>query len=1438
MEEKAKKTAEEKRKASESLETVDELLEHSEELGVDLGEAKVLADEAKKKIEDREWKEGAEIVEQAIEILRGAYSQRLEELIDGTKEIHELIDNEDKCQGSSEHIKKAGDLAKEDKFKEALDIAKEALDLSRLEIQDKIRDDITTVESLVMTLEDKGRDTSEVDELLSKTKELMDEGDLIEAVTIVNGCMEKLNTDISEYILERKETLEKLEKIVRESGGNTTDVEKMISKLSVQAKNADFDGAQDIMRQTQDLLDDSLEDVVESKFKEIKEAMDEAREIEADLEPVNSQVELAKKLQEEGHYSEAYNALEEGLEKLSEAKFHKVLQTIAESRENFIKAKEMGIEISEPMNLLSKARDDLKEGNHKGALEWARAGRNKVKELVKDYDETEARIEKSLNLIDELKELNIELKGASDLIVDAEASFSDRDYANAMAKLDEFDEYAEKAAYDKIMEMIEEFEMNLLTCENMGINVIEYSDNLEKAIAQVKSGLYPEAGRIAMENSGELREIIIEGIDERYDNLKDIIKKIKKEATPDEDLSDLEDLEKELKVIDESLDKGLYRDAHTIIKELSEKLESWQVGEADGVLSKAKDVLELAVKLDVDGIDVPHYQDMIKEAEEELTKEEYTSTINISTSIIEEINEQIRKISEEDFAKAKMEVVKAKKAGVSIEDMRKKLIECKKFIRDEDYHKSIKLSMSIQEEAAIQREKRKRSYEMISNISNELTRLRREEGLSEVGPAKHILLKAKDSFQNRDYSQAEKLAEQAVLKIKELEGKHNYEMESERLKDLISDAESIGVEHSEAEGILEENIRNANRGEYEVAAKNIKEAYDRLTDALEDYVKPELDKTRDIINSADEINIDVSEPKKKLKEAHSYWTNKEYKTAISKIEECRNDIEEIRNKSRKAASEVKRVKERIIEAKDLNANVSEAESILGKAIDSLKKDDYDTAISETLKAEKNISEAEKDRVERLLSTFETKISDIRRQGVNTALADNLLKRAEKAMEKGNYKESINLAMQSEGELERIELQQDISKRSISATNEKLVEAKERGIIVDEAEKLLRQARQAYQGGFYVKAFDSAIKSGDTLNKTTKSYESSKQLLELIKIAVEGAEYLGLDVEAGKEDLEAGNRAFERGRYTKALMSARQSEQKILSLKTKVSEAITETEELMVKLKGLNQDVGDSEELIKKAKLSSGMGEILESLASIKKAHEELGGEDLSEYTRYVDEVNNLLESAKKFGADVGETKTLLSEATSLESSDISKAKDKAFEALEAVEKVLEPNSPHIEVDVEGRLLPDGWSKLNITIKNIGNGVGRSLSLEFDGCEQKDFELQDMIKAGEEISCEVELKPLGDTVKIFGTVERVFDGKTIGDHVEVKPSESSFEIKKSSGNLKCLVCKGSIKEGLEMIECACGQTYHKPCGERAKECEKCGSSFSEKKVASKRVALKL
>ena len=67
-----------------------------------------------------------------------------------------------------------------------------------------------------------------------------------------------------------------------------------------------------------------------------------------------------------------------------------------------------------------------------------------------------------------------------------------------------------------------------------------------------------------------------------------------------------------------------------------------------------------------------------------------------------------------------------------------------------------------------------------------------------------------------------------------------------------------------------------------------------------------------------------------------------------------------------------------------------------------------------------------------------------------------------------------------------------------------------------------------------------------------------------------------------------------------------------------------------------------------------------------------------------------------------------------------------------------------------------------------------------------------------------------------------------EYLKSPPSEDELVAERMVARtfIRCNICLGSIKEGMDMIKCSCGKEYHRTCGERFGKCPDCDVVFSE------------
>lgn len=1442
MEKKAKDTAEKKKGANKKLEKADGLLKISEDIGLDFEEAEELIEEGKEKLDKKNFDEALNTLGEAIENLRQTNLDYIDNRLSHIEDFLNTVGKSRKYKSLRDKMEEARELIKKDEFSKAHDKTKDINQKAEQIMEQGLEGDFSKIGSLMEIVEERGKDKEKVEEIYSDARYALEGGEYERAMDLINECKtilgEKIKDDLDEMIQE----LEKERNQLKDEGEEIDDITENLNRARELEEGGEYQEALDIVQKTSDRIDDKVKGLVNKKLNIFKDQIKEAEDIGASLAEVEGTAKKVGSMIEEGNLAKANTLLDEAFEKVEDAKFQKVLKTIAESKEDFIKAKDIGSDIGEPMKLLNKARDSLRDGDYRSALKWAKAGREKVKELVGEHESIEEKITERNEYIDKLSEkIDINFVASQNLLTEAQELLENNEYDEVNNKIEELDEKINKTAYEGLMDIIESVEVTLLTAEDIEINIDQYRNKLEESIEKTKENEFLEAADNSFEIRDNLHKTIDEELNSRIEKMEDRISSVF--GNIDKDVEDR--VERFLEESKNSLEDASYRDSWEFISKAEKELEMTQKAKAEEYFEKASDLIDIVSTLEVEGINVDDLEDRIQKSEKLLDEKNFAESIEKSDNIVDRLNSKLDQKADDLFSEAKREVLKAKKIGINIEDSRERLIECKRKIKKKDYAEAIRIAYDIRENNKKERKRRNSINEYITNVMNELSELKKKEKASEMKEAKDVLKEAKEEVKNENYSRAKNLAEEARNKIDEIKGREAINDQIEEIHEQMAKIKGMNVEFKDYDD-CSEKIERAGElvgmGKNKKALNNIKYVRERINNHIEGTIKNKIGDIKGKLNDLEGIGIDFSRSKDLLDEARSLFDDEWYWEAWDKLEQAEENIEDKRKKSKKARDELKNVKEIIQEAKSINTKVKEPEQIIGKVEDAIEENDYEYALEELELAKRKVRNAEKKRVKKILNTFRKKIEKARSKGLDIALADNIMRRAEKARDEGNYREAINLAMQSEGEIEKIELQQKIAKRTILNANKKLKRAEERGINIDRAKMLLNNSKRSYKEGIYVKAFDSALKSSDRLDLVLKSYNEAKDNIEKIKEMIKELNEENIDVQYLEEKLDKIEDKLESGRYEEAYDLSDETINNNEELEPVISELTTKIESKLDKLEERGRDINKAREKTARTRAVIDVESPYFLVKLLKEAKEESGITEEEEYHELVNDVEQLIEKARKFGASVKSVKKQIDKAKRYESeNEIKKAYESIKEAQNKVENALKPYSPILKMKVNKRPTINKWNTLTFTIENTGKGVAKDPSIEVDGAELSEIDLPDMIKSNSEVKVDLNIRPYEQNITMKALAIRIFDDKEFSDEMKIDVSEG-FEYVKAKETGKCDICDRKIEEGEEIIECSCGNKIHNECALEKKTCPDCDTNLEEvedvekKEKVSRRVSL--
>jgi hypothetical protein len=190
--------------------------------------------------------------------------------------------------------------------------------------------------------------------------------------------------------------------------------------------------------------------------------------------------------------------------------------------------------------------------------------------------------------------------------------------------------------------------------------------------------------------------------------------------------------------------------------------------------------------------------------------------------------------------------------------------------------------------------------------------------------------------------------------------------------------------------------------------------------------------------------------------------------------------------------------------------------------------------------ERELLQATYHHVSKTLAGFQATVTQLRRKGGNTSIAENLLHQARMALDEGKPLDAVQLATKSESELERVDLQQRIAEGSLEAAERALARAVEDGVVAPESLRDARAARASYAQGAYPEAIERAIAASDHLEAARDGFRRAKETLATAVLQIDESAGLLAEPTEARARLEEAQKEADAGRYPIAVRLAREA----------------------------------------------------------------------------------------------------------------------------------------------------------------------------------------------------------------------------------------------------------------------------------------------------------
>ncbi len=1529
LEEKARQEAENRKKAKEGLDVLDKKLEEFKKADIKIDEA----EEIRKKIDElmaaKEYSEALSLIKKAEEALEKAKVEQLDNMISAAEEMIVLSKtmgaDTSKAEDLLEKTKKA--LEEGASLKDMVKMVRDAWGEAERVLQEKISGAFSAAQSLIIRVKDLGKDVGASENLFQEARSLADRGEYKEALDKLAECVDLLGSRVREYVEAIKDDINEYVAIAEENDVDVKDLREKLGELDELMEEAEYERAIETARLLKDSAEKAIVDDLNKRIKKIEKVIKEGEEIEVNVEQSRHLLAEAKKAVRNKNFRDAIDIIKSAHDEIHEACFQKVLKIISESRGNFLEAKKLGADLSHPLEILNRARTALRQGEYKKAVEYAKQGDREVEEIVKNFkkaQESLSRVEENMNLAEEL---GIDTVFSQQLVEEARKSLQQMNFQKALDLINKSREKIEAAEQEKVMDIIERAEISLTLAEKVGVDTKDFNEKMERAIEALRENRFKEAYTLATETKTKIDEAV---------KLK-ILEMVEMARAKAHNLGVGE--EGDVAVLLDATEKAIEEDsvemAYKHINAAMEAIESVQRERVERIINEAREGIEVLEEV---GADVSKYLPGFHRASSLLKEKEYEAAEEEAKNCLQRVLEGAKESFEELFSNAKLAAVEARRKGINIDEVKKRLEEARDAFAAGDYKTAIQKAIEARETAQELKKRYEEAYRAITEVAALVTDAKKD-GI-DVKPVVKLLVQAKKSLEEQQFDKAMKISLACKESLEKIKDQYSAAKKIVMAQKLITTAEKMEVDVSDIKETLREAKGLMKGKKFKEASRLAESVLEKLEERIESKVVSLITLVEDTVEDAKSIGINVENVTQLVDSAKEFLKDEKYFEAYEEALKAKKEIERLRRLSQEAVIKVQELKDLISNAQSIGAKVEPFSAKVDEAINLIKDNKYEEALSLLEKTKDDVIRVQRERVESVLASFEEAISKAKDK-MDTSSSEKLLAEAREKLENGEYREALNLAMKSEGELEKASLQHKMAKESIEAAREKVKAIEKKGVPPGKAVEVLKEAEKAFKDKDYVKALSLSVEAGELAHEIEMAHEGTREEIEKARNRIASLKEQGADVSDAEAVMSGALREFERQEYGKAKQYAqkavKEAEEKyhahVGNLLEEIKKSFKEVEErggsterpnhlleeakkaleaheytkvftlldkikvvLKYEMKGAIRkrismlevsveeakrkglDTSKVEDIIHDAIYKLENDEYDEALRLTEEAEKILAGaeEERKELEDVILAAESIVNKAKKYGIDMKKVKEMLAEAIRIKDEDLEQALNLAETARDEAERIFEEFRPIVAPELRlGDVFAGEWVHGELVLTNTGRALGKDLTprIAGEGVEIRGLKKVPMLRSGgsERIPIQLLFKKPGPTrLVISGDVTSVVDGKThpfekevmveVREKLQPKPvstpasvpqppttpqpaapqpvpptaekaevpeetSEKTFERIKADAVYRCKVCNGKIKEGMIMIKCSCGATFHEPCANRAKKCPVCGKPIS-------------
>ena len=1473
LEEKVKEATRTRQAAEDGLKAAQDVIDAARKIDAKVVEAeKVLAD-ATAAMGSKDYKLAAEKAAEATERATRIYRDRVSAILESSTNLAALAKSvgADASEAEAALAKARDALAAED-LPTAVDLAKKGWKKSEKSLSEHLSSSFSKAQALILSAKNLGRDVVPVEDLLSRARTAMEGNNFQSALDFTKEGLDTITEDLTSAMTKEIREAEDLIRTAQELGADVTKSTTLLERAKDDVGKLEYEKANNALRQSRTESEKALQKSLEGKFADFTKFTNEARAIGADPSAAEEQFSKADAEIKKGNYKAGAQLAKQGFQALQDAQFQRVVQTIGASREKFVAAVSMGIDLKDAISHLNNARQALQRGAFREALDWARRADDVVDESVGRVRRIQERLKELHRAFAQAEAQGVSAVPARRAAERAREAYQAHDLAGVEREVEAASEELRKSEREQVMRSIEGAEFVLTMGEQNGVDLSEASKLLEDAIVATKANEHRRAIDLVAQVQSKAEEALKKHVADRTAVLRSTIVHLGPEGDT-------------LKVyIVRAETSATARDFEGALRHLEEGrqfIDERNRQEAAAVVES----LGLALQMGLDlGAAVAPEESLYRELNAAMGRGDVADVV----AARDHVQTTLAASAENLLGLVQGRIATAQGLRIDTEEMSDYWRRARMAVGVQNYLEGFRLLKEANDRAGRATALHRQAYNALSSAAAFIAEAKKRN--VDVTKVIEILVDAKKAFERLDYEQAMALAGQARSETEKLAVLYTAAQKILANKERLELAAKLGIDAPHLRDLATGAKEAMKAKEYEKAVELAGRSEQEYTALIREKIVGLLGGSESMAGSVDGVNL--APVNDEMIRARQALDEGELGQAADLALHLQDQLERLKKQGEEAQGAIRHVHELIADAEAMNLEVPSTMALLDRAERAYKMGRFEEALDHVSQAEAEVVRERDGGIAAMMSRFEESIVRARKDGTDTRSAERLFERSREFFRAKKYRQALATALQSEAEAERVALQQVMARQAVETIERKL---KGLGRPAPSVDRIAEEAQAAYDKSDYVKALDTAIRASDALAEFRLAYEETQEVrvraTALRQTARDtGAEADKLDgyIRDGDRALDSGDVATAQAAFAQSLewgvglvrahlkellrvaeeMAAtckrleidatpvlnRLSEARTrieaedfsgafgrikdgrdaaqAALGARLNKAIQEAADNVAHAKKLGTDASSAEALLREANEKIARGEFEGALDVANRALEHVESVKVVE-KRFVDltfKAETTIRNGKRFGIDMRPAEARLAEAMQLRKKEFSNAIRAAEDSYRLAWDAVEAFAPNLKGTLTvGPAQLNEWTEASIDLENVGKGLAKDVRLRILGDAETESvpELAAVRARGKE-SVRFKLKmtaPGSVPLAIQIVSHRVFDDKEYVQEMiaQIEVAQSATEKPRrlvADLESRCPICKGVIKKGFKVLQCACGRDFHELCANRVGRCPVC------------------